>query len=146
MVAYATQQATGRGPVRGPGWSSQEITAYAEITPTTLGAGDTFDMIRVPNGAIITGVTLYADDLDSNVSPTLTLSVGDSSSSTRFISASTIGQAGGFTSTVASGTGAMFFKYTSESNIRVTSTAASATYQSGKIKLKVTYLVDPMLS
>lgn len=148
MVAYATQQAFGRGPVRSQGWSSQEVTAYAEITPVTVTTGDTYDMIRVPSGAIITGVTLSADRLDTNGAPTVALSVGDAASANRYIASSTIGQTagGGFTNTVAAGTGAMFFKTAAEGNVRVTATVGSATFASGKIRLKLTYLIDPMLS
>lgn len=146
MAAFFTQQALGRGPARGVGGSSQEVTAYAEYALTAWATNDTLDMIRVPAGAIITGITLYSDDIDSNVSPTATISVGDSGSATRFISASTVGQAGGFTNTLASGTGAMFFKYTAEGVIRLTAGTGSATFQAGTVKLKVSYVVDPMLS
>lgn len=146
MAAYQTQQALGRGPSRGVGGSSQEIHAYAEYTLTTWATNDYVEMVRVPLGAIITGVTVYSDDIDSNGSPTATISVGDASSATRFISASTIPQAGGFTSTVASGTGAMFYKYTAEGVIRCTAGTGSATFAAGTIKLKVSYLLDPMLS
>ena len=146
MVAYATQQTQGRGPIRAQGWSSQGIEAYAEFTPATMATADFIDMLWVPKGAIITGVALYSDDIDSNGVPTVTLSVGDAASSTRFISASTIGQAGGYANTLAAGTGAMFFKYAADSKIRVTATAGSATFQSGTIKLRVSYLIEPTLN
>lgn len=146
MASFTTQQAAGRGPIRGPGWSSQEVSAYAEYTLTACATADFWDMLWVPNGAIITGITLFSEDVDSNGTPTVAFSVGDASSSTRFISSSTVGQAGGFTSTLATGTGAMFFKYTADTKIRVTATTGSATFAAGKIKLKVSYLIEPMLS
>lgn len=146
MAAFQTQQTLGRGPIRGAGSSSQQINAYAEYTLTAWATNDYVEMVRVPAGAIITGVTVYSDDIDSNGSPTATISVGDASSATRFVSASTIPQAGGFTNTLASGTGAIFYKYTSEGVIRCTASTGSATFAAGTIKLLVTYLFDPMLS
>jgi hypothetical protein len=145
MPNYTTNQAAGTGPIRAQGWSSQEINAYAEFIPLTLAAGEYTDMLWVPAGAIITYVGLAAPDMDANGSPTLTLSVGDASSPARFINASTIGQAGGYINTLAAGTGAMFYKYTAATKIRVTSTAASATYAAGTIKLHVKYLLEPTL-
>lgn len=143
MVAFTTAQTLARGPMRAQGWASEEITAYAEFALTALATADTVDMLWVPAGAIITGVMFASDDIDSNGVPTTSMSVGDASVSARLVAASTIGQAGGFTNTLAA-TGA-FFKYTTDTKIRITAVAGSATFQAGTVRLKVSYVIDPTL-
>lgn len=143
MVAFTTQQTLARGPMRGHGWASEEITAYAEFPLTALATADTVDMLWVPNGAIITGVMFGSDDIDSNGAPTTSMSVGDATVPARLVAASAIGQTGGFTNTLAAA--GAFFKYTADTKIRVTAVAGSATFAAGTIKLKVSYVIDPTL-
>lgn len=142
MTAYTTSKARG-GPSPGVGGASQEVSVYTEYSVTAaLATNDYIEMVTLPANAVVTGMTLHATDLDTDGSPALTLSVGDSASANRFISASTIGQAGGYTSTLASGTGAMFYKYTAPTKIRVTAAAGAATGTTGTIKLLVSYIVS----
>lgn len=147
MASTTLSRAKGSGPAAGIGGGAQKVWVYAEVTPTALATNDYFEMFKVPANAVITDVVLYADDLDSNGTPTAALSVGDSSSATRFISSSTVGQAGGFTTTLASGTGAMFYRYTATTTIRVTASTGAATFQSGTIKLAMGYFIyDQMVT
>ena len=98
-------------------------------TPGTLtvlntdvtGAGNVVVAFRVPAGFIATGINMTVPDLDTGT--TLTISVGDSVTPGRLISASTIGQAGGTVSTLA-GTGS-YYLYTADTDILVTFPVAS---------------------
>ena len=58
-------------------------------------AADVIQMVPVPRGARILDVILSATDMDSNGTPTVAYTVGDGGSANRFITTSTIGQAGG---------------------------------------------------
>lgn len=87
----------------------------------------------VPAGFTVTGIIAVATDMDTNGSPTLAISVGDSGSSVRFLSSSTVGQAGTSTTTLAS-TG-LLFAYTADTKILVTMTTGSATAAAGTLDL-----------
>src|SRR6202008_97695 len=54
---------------------------------------NTVELFVSPAGFVLTNIAAYATDMDTG-GPTLTLSLGDSGSAARFLSASTIGQAG----------------------------------------------------
>ena len=88
---------------------------------------------RVPAGFTVTGIIAVASDMDSNGTPTIALSVGDSGSATRFLSSSPIAQAGGTTQTLAS-TG-LLFAYTADTDILVTASTGAATAVAGTLDL-----------
>jgi len=100
---------------------------------TDLATGSVVEAFIVPAGFTVTGIIAVATDMDSNGSPTLAISVGDSGSSTRFLSSSTVGQAGTSTQTAAS-TG-LLFAYTADTKILVTMTTGSATAVAGTLDL-----------
>lgn len=56
---------------------------------------DIVQMVSVPNGYQVTDIILDTDQLDTNVSPTITLDVGDSGAAQAYVAADTVGQAGG---------------------------------------------------
>ena len=62
-----------------------------ETSTTGLANGDTISGVPIPEYATIVGYTLTFDELDTNASPTGTISLGDSGSSTRFLSAVALG-------------------------------------------------------
>lgn len=94
----------------------------------------------VPAGFTVTGIIAVATDMDTNGAPTLAISVGDAASSVRFLSSSTIGQAGTTTQTLAS-TG-LLFAYTADTKILVTMTTGSATAAAGTLDLYLTGFVS----
>jgi hypothetical protein len=104
-----------------------------------LTTGNVVEAFTVPAGFTVTGIIAVASDMDTNGSPTLALSVGDSGSSTRFLSSSTVGQAGTSTQTVAS-TG-LLYAYTADTKILVTATTGSATAAAGTLDLYLTGFV-----
>jgi len=125
---------------------------------TLLGAAVTGDTYTTPtlsmpdNGITIVDTQLIMVPLDTNATPTATISVGDSGSATRFVNAAqagdayatqvtrTINQAQGFTAgVVTSGTG---YIYTAGTDIRfiVTLGGTVATAAStGVIRLRVSF-------
>lgn len=56
---------------------------------------DIVQMVQVPNGYQVTEVKLDTQQLDTGGSPAITLDVGDATTPAAYISASTVGQAGG---------------------------------------------------
>jgi hypothetical protein len=64
-------------------------------------AGNTVQVMKVPKGFVVTGVYLALTDIDTNGSPTVTAVLGDAADDDRFVTSSTIGQAGGSTTTLA---------------------------------------------
>lgn len=72
--------------------------AILSATYTLLAAlviSDTIKMVKIPKGMTVTDVELCSDDIDTNVTPLVTLDVGDSAGATTYLAASTVGQAGG---------------------------------------------------
>lgn len=100
-----------------------------------LVTGNTVGAFMVPKGFVTTSIIAKATALDSNGSPALTLSVGDSGSGTRFLSASTIGQTGATTTTIAS-TGVLY-EFTADTEILVTVTLQPATAAAGTLDLRL---------
>jgi hypothetical protein len=106
----------------------------------TLGAadlvtGNTVGAFKVPAGFTVTGIIAVATDMDSGAA--LTLSVGDATSGTRFLSASTVGQAGGIVTaftTPAGGTNLLFL-YTVDTEILVTCTLQGSSSVAGTLSL-----------
>lgn len=95
MATYT--HANAQAPVQRTSLSAgQPVTGHARFTlGPLLQAGDVIRLFRVPQGARIRNALLFAQKLDSGGAPAVTLSVGDSTSPTRFFNASNVGQAGG---------------------------------------------------
>jgi hypothetical protein len=109
------------------------------LLTTDLDVGSTTAAFVVPKGFVVTGIIAVASDMDTNGAPTLTLSVGDAASGTRYLSASTIGQGGTSTQTLAS-TG-LLFENTVDTEIVITATAGAATAAAGTLDI---YLIGFM--
>ena len=126
--------------------------AYDTYEASSLGAGSTVSMFKLPNGARIWQMTLVTDDLSSSG----TLQVGDSSDTDRFITLSICGDANKVTAMYpkaavtdgavtlvggVSGTGIDGFGYalTAETTIIITTATAAVT---GDINLACFYTID----
>jgi hypothetical protein len=132
---YVQPQAGGQGFARTNKTFGRRVTLLA----ADLVAANVVAAFKVPAGFTVTGIIAVATDMDSNGSPTLALSVGDSGSSVRHLSSSTIGQAGTTTQTLA--TTGLLYQHTAETEILVTVTTGSATAVAGTLDL---YLVGFM--
>jgi hypothetical protein len=108
---------------------------------TALAAADTLTGPSIPGGAYLWDIILDTTDLDSNGSPTITLSVGIAGTLTKFINASTIGQTGG--SVHMNVAGALGYSPTDDTPVIVSVTAAGTTKVAGTVKIGVTYTNSP---
>lgn len=137
--------------VRG-NWRGADFTEYGTIDITAAPAvGDIWEMVQVPNGYAVESVYLDCDQLDSNVTPTITLEVGDAGAAARYIAASSVARAGGVqVSNVAGSTG--YVNPIGNTNgstgqfaggnagattIQVQVTAVAATFKAGNVRLAV---------
>lgn len=119
---------------------NQPVFAAEEITvgSAALTLGALFGSIRVPKGAVIKGVHLKATDLDSDGTPAVVLAVGDADDDDRLITGSSVGQAGGYSNTLApTGFGHL---YTEETLIQVKVTTAPTAAANGTITYGVEYV------
>lgn len=104
-------------------------------------ANDLVQLMTVPAGAVITGVTLDSDKIDTNGTPTMTFDVGDGTTAARFISAATTPQAGGIAYAGVAGT--VGYTYTANTALFLKVHAAAATFASGTVRVCVEYTMDP---
>lgn len=138
-TAFFAAKGTATAPtISHPGYVANVIASTYSITATATAPiiNDTYKMVKIPKGAVVTRVRLVSTDLDS--STTLLWSVGDSSSATKYISSSTIGQAGG-----AAESATEPITYTAPDYIIVQCTAAptSTAVTTGFIHVVVEYIV-----
>lgn len=143
MATYYTQKSRGFGPRIGQGHARQEIVAEAIVEITTAmidNVNDEVGLFYLPKGAVITGATISATDMDTNASPTLAFDVGDDSSESRIFAASQVGRAG--TLSTAMERGAHLYKYTSATLVKAYVQAAAATGAAGTLYVSVRYFVD----
>jgi len=94
------------------------IGRVVTITATDNTTGNTIGAFKVPAGFTVTGIIAVPTDMDSGAN--MTISVGDAASGTRYLNASTMGQAATTTTTLAS-TGLLFLN-TVDTEILVTIT------------------------
>ena len=123
-----------------PRVGGQAVTIYSEFVLTQAITADIIKMIPIPNGARMLDWTLGSDDVDSNGAPTVALSLGDSGSSTRYVSSSTIGQTGAapVNAMLKTGYGNL---YAADDFIAITITTGSATFAAGTVRCSVTYVI-----
>jgi hypothetical protein len=110
------------------------VSVADNVTGTVIGA------FTVPAGFVVTSILAVPTDMDSGTA--MTISVGDAASGTRFLSASTMGQAGTLTTTALTTATGLLFKYTTETEIQVTITLQATTAVAGTIALYLTGFID----
>lgn len=113
---------------------NKTIGRTVALAVADLVTGNTVGAFMVPKGFVVTGIIAVATDMDSG-SAALTLSVGDSGSGTRYLSASTIGQAGTTTQTLA--TTGLLYENTADTEILITVTLQPATAVAGTVDLRL---------
>lgn len=105
---------------------------------------DKVNLFYLPKNARVIGGFIKSDDLDSNGSPLIALSVGDAGSLTRYFSSSTVAQAGGVDATMQA-TGIDYLN-TAKTLVILSVTAAPATSATtGTIVVSITYTVEEPL-
>lgn len=126
-VAYTQPQAGPQGFAR----TKKVFGGTVNLLATDLVTTAQTAVMRVPAGFVATNLYASASDMDTNGSPTLALNIGDSGSANRFLAASTIGQAGTSTSTIAT-TGA-YYQFTADTDILLQPSANAATAAAGTL-------------
>ena len=143
MATYYTDKSRSFGPAAGPGHNRQELVAEAIVDIATAMIDNTNDEVGLfwlPAGAVVTGATISATDMDTNGSPTLAFDVGDASDEDRIFAASNVGQAG--TLSTAMARTAHLYKYATRTRIFAYVQAAAATGAAGTLTVSVRYFVD----
>ena len=155
MATYTSAQVNS-ALVRG-NWRGADFTVYGTVAAGSATAGDIYQVCRVPNGYSVESVILDTDQLDSNVTPTVVLEVGDATTPGRFITGATTGHAGGVqTSNVAGSTGYTYALGSGQTGqmaggnagsniIQVQVTTSAATFKAGNVRVAVRMYEDPQL-
>lgn len=116
--------------------SQGEIRVSLNISADNLGSGDKWEFVRLPADAVIDGMFITVDDLDSNGTPALTFDLvsSDGTTTTTHLDGTTIGQTGG-----SAAAGANFPRLGGFAEISVYAVvdAAAATAAAGKATLVV---------
>ena len=142
MTTFATGLATSNQAFTPPGGGVVGVREAVYTLTAALVEADVIQMIPVAPGERVVDLILIVEDLDTHVSPTITLDVGDGDDPDRYVDGATIGQTGGvarFGSGVASDAAAIAANklYTAADTIDVTVSAAVATgATTGTIRLR----------
>ena len=143
MATVTSTRAGSTKPVKsGVHGNVHVVTSSYSITANPT-ANDYLQMVPVPKGAKIVDVILTSTDIDTNGTPTVAMTVGDQDgtpSDNRYITTSTIGQAGGVARLNAQG--GHLYTFAADGTIDVKFTTASATFASGTITMTVIYTTD----
>lgn len=95
----------------------------------TVATSTVIQGLVIPKNQRITGLVVKADDADSNGSPTLVFSIGDSGNASRYLASSTLAQAGGVTTAMAAA--GVNFVTTADTIITLTINTQAATQTAG---------------
>lgn len=104
MATFTSKHADGRKPIQSLNDSLPGRILLEYVTTANLAAGDIIDLGPLPAGLSILDTMIITDDLDTNSTPTITLSVGllnsgktdlNGGTNETFIAASNVGQTGG---------------------------------------------------
>lgn len=141
MATYNSSNIQNKTGVSQSGGAGNVNVAYAEVVcssaPTTA---DTLNFFYLPANARIVAAALEATDMDTNVSPTIALNIGDSGSASRLFAASTVAQAG--TASTALAVAGNAYKTTAKTLITGVPSANAATGAAGSVYLTVFYVVE----
>ena len=103
----------------------------------SLSSGDVIQMLRVPNGALITDVVFIVDALGGG---NYTWAVGDGGTAGRYFVSLSAGSTSSINRmTLATGYG---YSYSAEDTIDITCSTATTSSAAGSVKLIVTYTVQ----
>lgn len=129
-----------------PGAVQHCVSEAVGVLTTDLTLNTVIPLVKLPRGAVVKDVTVYATDMDTNGAPTLAFHVGDSGDADRFIVASNVGQTGGKVSAgntaAAAVTTANAGAYAAETVINATVSTAAATAAAGTLLVFVEYVME----
>lgn len=126
-------------PASSTKYAAIHLPINVALLTTMLALNKVTRLTRLPKGFVFTGAQLTIPILDSNGSPLLTWSLGDSTTAGRYIANSTKGRTAAGTITIADLVVAgMLFENTANTDLLFTCTAAAATAVAGSIKGVIT--------
>lgn len=131
-IAFTQPQTGGQGFAR----TMKTLGGVVNLLAADMVTANTVQLLQVPRGFVLTGVYLALTDIDTNGSPTVAVTLGDAASAARFVASSTIGQAGGSTTTLAA-TG-LYYAFPADTNIALTFGTGSATAVAGTATVYLT--------
>lgn len=141
MATYNSPAVANNTPVKSYGIAASLLVQTATVTcsaaPTTT---DTLNFFTMPKNAKIHLAVLSASDMDTNVSPTIALNIGDAGSASRLFAASTVAQAGTLSTAIA--TTGFEYQYTADTVITGTASNNAATGAAGTVTLTVFYTLE----
>jgi hypothetical protein len=103
-----------------------------------LSTGDVIQMLRVPNGAIVTDVWFVTDQLSGG---NYTVTVGDGNDADRYFASLSTGSTSGINKMTLVGTG-LGYSYSAEDTIDITASTVTTATASGVLRLVVSYIID----
>lgn len=141
MVAnYNSVQYTAGTPAPSPAQAGDVVVQYFLVNlPATTGLNDTINIGYLPKNARIHQMVLKCSDMDTG-GPTLTISIGDAGSATRYFNASVAGQAAVPDRTMAAA--GLLFLTTGKTLLLGLIAAAATTPAAGTLELAVMYVVE----
>jgi len=131
-VAYTQPQVGNQGFAR----TMKTLGGPLALVAADAATGNTVQVLKAPKGFVVTGVYLALTDIDTNGTPTVSVTLGDAGDDDRFVAASNIGQAGGSTTTLAS-TG-LYYEFTTDTDIALKFATGSATAVAGTVTAYLT--------
>lgn len=153
MATYTSAQATAGYPINTPMNNSSVVLFSSLALTTALANNDIVQMIPVPNGFRVMNVTIDIDALDSNASPTLTLSVGDPTTAGKYITVTAAQAKTGIvlSNNVTGATGNVYAIATSGGNpgttmLQFKATANPATWVNGTVRMAVEIQQDSAIA
>ena len=120
--------------IAGVGWWRNEMAIGGSFALTTTHLGtinNTVTLFTAPKSFVVTGLMMDNPQFDSSTG--LTVSLGDAGSATRLISSSTGFRAAAYSTALAAGAGG--YKFTADTPIILTMTAAATTAVAGTLTL-----------
>ena len=146
MAVYYTDKSRSFATAGGVGLNGQEQCAIAIVAMTTAmldNADDEVGLFYLPKGAIVTGATISATDMDTGAAA-LSIDVGDDDDEDRIFAAALVGQAATLSTALA--VAGHLYKYTTRTLIKAYVKVAAATAAAGTLSVSVRYIVDPEFS
>lgn len=145
-TTYSTQLYANKTPPNtGVGFASESVHLHATSgSISTWAAGDVINIGYLPaNAVVVSAVLKAASQLDSNGTPTLTLSLGVTGTSGLFKSLiTTVGRVAGASADITVAAAGLLYKPTAKTAVLVTVGTGAATPVAGSLEVDIEFYVE----
>lgn len=140
-TAYSNPFAVaGKAYAQGAARDQVTLVAILALLAAQVGTiNNTIDVMWLPKGFTVTGLRVDCTDVDTG-SAAITWDLGDAGSATRYLSADTVGQSAGSTTSLQAG--GFLYKNTAKTKLVLKVHAAAATGADGTMKIAMHGFVD----